>query len=464
MRDQFTLEDTDDLIRFQSAWEGVLRRLGPELPSAWFERFIRPLAPVQISGGVAVLSVPGRFVLEWVRERYLNSLQTLLSDEMGYPVILELRTEPREKAAATQAATSVAPSTPSVTATPSDEPSFRPHDRFAFESFVVGQSNRLAFAGAKAVASEPGTKYNPLFIYGQSGLGKTHLLHAIAREIQARNPRFPLVYVSAQQFAEEFVTALQNNRIEQFRRQQRSVGVWLVDDIQFIAGKDKTQEEIFHTFNYLHSLGKQIVLTSDRPPRDLYLMDERLRSRFEAGLVADVQMPDTETRCAILLSKAVQERVSLSHEVAMCLAENVPGNIRQLEGALTKLVAHASVEDRPMDLDFAHQIVDQYYRASGFAKPGFEQIVGQVSQHFKIPADDIKGTSRKAPIVHARHVAVYITREITGDSWKHIGSLFGDRDHTSMMHGYQKISEMMNADKDLRAQVRGLIRNLHPEA
>jgi chromosomal replication initiator protein len=464
MRDQFTLDDTDDLIRFQSAWEGVLRRLGPELPSAWFERFIRPLAPLQLSNGVAVLSVPGRFVLEWVRERYLASLQTLLSDEIGYPVILELRTEPREKAAATAAATAtpIQP-TPSVTVSAPEEPSFRPSERFTFESYVVGQSNRLAFAGAKAVASEPGTKYNPLFIYGQSGLGKTHLLHAIAREILARNPRYPLVYVSAQQFAEEFVTALQNNRIEQFRRQQRSVGVWLVDDIQFIAGKDKTQEEIFHTFNYLHSLGKQIVMTSDRPPRDLYLMDERLRSRFEAGLVADVQSPDTETRCAILLSKAALERVEVSHEVAMCLAENVPGNIRQLEGALTKFVAHASVEDRRLDIDYATQFVGQYFKAGRFDKPGIDQIVGEVSKHFKIPAEDIKGTSRKAPIVHARHVAVYITREITGDSWKHIGSLFGDRDHTSMMHGYQKISEMMNADKDLRSQIRGLIRNINPE-
>ena len=464
MRDQFTLDDSDDLIRFQSAWEGVLRRLAPELPSAWFERFIRPLCPVSLSNGVAVLSVPGRFVLEWVRERYLGSLQSLLSDEMGRPVIVELRTEPRDKAAATIAASGAAPRTPSVTVTPSEEPNFRPSERFAFDTFVVGQSNRLAFAGAKAVAAEPGTKYNPLFIYGQSGLGKTHLLHAIARQILAENPRFPLVYISAQQFAEEFVTALQNNRIEQFRRQQRSVGVWLVDDIQFVAGKDKTQEEIFHTFNYLHSLGKQIVLTSDRPPRDLYLMDERLRSRFEAGLVADVQNPDTETRCAILLSKAAQEQVELSHDVAMCLAENVPGNIRVLEGALTKLVAHASVEDRPLDLAFAAGVVEQYYRSSGHAKPGFDQIVGTVSQHFKIPTDDIKGTSRKAPIVHARHIAVYITREITGDSWKHIGSLFGDRDHTSMMHGYQKISEMMNADRDLRAQVKGLIRNLHPES
>jgi chromosomal replication initiator protein len=462
MRDQFTLDETDDQIRFRMAWDGVIRQLAQEVPTAWFERFIRPLQPLSCVDGVAVVATPGRFVHDWVSSRYATTIQTRLSDELGMPIALEFQSEPREKAAA--AAIAVRPeANRAVTVTPMVEQGFHPHERFSFDTFVVGQSNRLAFAGARAVADDPGLKYNPLFIYGQSGLGKTHLLHAIARKIQHDKPRYPLVYVSAQQFAEEFVTALQNNRIEQFRRQQRSVGVWLVDDIQFIAGKDKTQEEIFHTFNYLHSLGKQIVLTSDRPPRELFLMDERLRSRFEAGLVADVQMPDTETRCAILMTKAAQENIDVPIEVAMCLAESVPGNIRVLEGALTRLVAHASVEGHPLSIDLAQSLVEQYYRG-GFAKPGFDQIVKAVSQHYKISSDDIKGTSRKAPIVHARHIAVYITREITGDSWKHIGSLFGDRDHTSMMHGYQKISEMMNGDKDLRAQVKALIRNLHPDA
>jgi chromosomal replication initiator protein len=309
----------------------------------------------------------------------------------------------------------------------------------------------------------PGKKYNPLFIYGSSGLGKTHLLHSIAREVLAAHPKSPLAYVGAQQFTEEFVNALQNGKIEQFRRSQRSVEVWLVDDIQLIAGKDKTQEEVFHTFNYLHSLGKQIVLTSDRPPRDLYLLDERIRSRFEWGLVADIQMPDTETRCAILRSKAVHERIELDHSIAMFLAENVPGNIRILEGALTKLAAQASIEGSPITMGIASTMVETHYRAGMLAKPAFNQIVDTVSKHYKIPTDDITGTSRKAPIVHARHIAVFVTREITGDSWKHIGGLFGDRDHTSMMHAYTKIHEMIHHDKDLRATVKMLIRNLYPD-
>lgn len=461
MRDLFDVSNDNDGSQLPGAWDHVQKRLGPEIPSAWFERFIRPLSPRSYRDGVVTLASPGKFVMEWVRERYLATIQQYLSDELGSPVVVELLTETRTKPMAEQAALQAGE--PSVSA-PAVVSSFRPLDKFSFETYVVGQSNRLAVAGARSVAQEPGQKYNPLFVYGASGLGKTHLLHSIAREILKRDPKFPLVYVSAQQFAEEFVAALQNNRIDMFRRHQRSVGVWLVDDIQFIAGKDKTQEEIFHTFNYLHSLGKQIVLTSDRPPRDLYLMDERLRSRFEAGLVADVQMPDTETRCAILQSKAAQEDLALDHEVAMYLAESVPGNIRVLEGALTRLAAQSSIDQGILSMELAQQMVEVYYRSGVLAKPGFNAIVEAVSKHYKIASDEIKGSSRKAPIVHARHVAVYITREITHDSWKHIGGLFGDRDHTSMMHGYQKISEMMNADKDLKATVKMLIRNLYPEA
>jgi chromosomal replication initiator protein len=457
MKDQYTLEDTDDRIRLQHAWEGVLKRLEGEVPRAWMERFLKPLQPVSVADKVATFNVPGKFVMEWITKRYQGRLEEMLSDELGGPVRLELKSAPQERAPV--AAATAAVLTPASAAA---ERRFRPSEKFTFDSYVVGQSNRLAVAGAKAVAAEPGGKFNPLFIYGPPGLGKTHLLHAIAQEILRANPEFPLVYISAQQFAEEFVNALQTGRIEQFRRAQRSVSVWLVDDIQFIAGKDKTQEEVFHTFNYLHGLGKQIVLCSDRPPRDLYLMDERLRSRFEAGLVADVQMPDTETRCAILLSKAQQERVALPHEVAMYLAENVPGNIRILEGALTKLTVQASVLDVPVGMEVAIPMVEQYYRTGCLAKPGFDQIVAAVSKHYKIPVEEIMGTSRKAPIVHARHVAVFLTREITRDSWKHIGGLFGDRDHTSMMHGYQKINEMMNGDKDLKATVKMLMRNVYP--
>lgn len=457
MKDLFHLEAPDDLDRLRTAWDGMLKRLGPEVPAAWFQRFIRPLKPVAFEKGVAIVHVPGKFIQEWVRERYVATIQTMVSDELGEAVLIELRPGPHERNKADEPDRSVRLAAPAAA-----EPTFRPSERFTFDTFVAGQSNRMALAGAKAVAAEPGKKFNPLFIYGPSGLGKTHLLHAIAWDILRTSQPNALAYLTAQQFAEEFVSALQTGRMEAFRRSQRAVDVWLVDDIQFVAGKDKTQEEIFHTFNYLHSLGKQIVLTSDRPPRDLYLMDERLRGRFEAGLVADVQMPDTETRCAILLSKAGFDRVQLDHEIAMYLAEHIPGSIRSLEGALNKLVAQASIEARPLSLEVAKKLVDQYYRSDLHEKPAFEQIVAAVSKQFKIPSEDILGTSRKAPIVLARHVAVYATREITGDSWNHIGGLFGDRDHTSMMHGYQRVSEAIQQDRELRAHVKALIRNLQP--
>ncbi len=419
-------------------------------------RFIRPLAPVSFVDTTVRLCAPGRFIQEWVRERFSGIIQSYLSDELGESVQLEVLAKPREKMdSAPTKAVAAAVSLPEAT------PRFSPNERYQFGNFVVGQSNRLAVAGAKAVAKEPGQKFNPLFIYGSSGLGKTHLLHSIAREILSSSPSTSIVYMTAQQFAEEFINALQANKVENFRRQHRHVEVWLVDDIQFLAGKDKTQEEIFHTFNYLHSLGKQIVLTSDRPPKDIYQMDERLRSRFEAGLVADIQLPDTETRCAIIMKKAEALEVALTLELAMFLAESVPGNVRMLEGAITKIVTMASLEGTELTREFAEPIIDQYYQHT-VSKPGFNQIVDLVSNTFNITIDEMRGPSRKAPVVHARHIAIFLTRRITGDSWKHIGSQFGDRDHTSIMHGYQKIDEQMHHDKELLGQVRGLMRTLNP--
>lgn len=460
MADQFSLDDQEERVVLKAAWETVLQEMSRDVPATISDKFLKPLTPVALTEEAAIVAAPGKFVYEWVKDKYFDRLQEELAGALGRQVRLDLTMNQHEKAPTSKTGSAAVTK---VTTVYADNARFRPNERFSFDSFVVGQSNRLAFAGAKAVASDPGLKYNPLFIYGMSGLGKTHLLHAIANEILERDPNFPVMYVTAQTFAEEFVSALQNNRIEQFRRSQRGVSVWLVDDIQMIAGKDKTQEEIFHTFNYLHATGKQIVLCADRSPRDLMLMDERLRSRLESGLVADVQMPDTETRCAILQKKAEREKILLDHGTAMLLAENVPGNIRSLEGALTKLAAEASLEGTPITVDFARAMVEQYFVGFAPPKPSFDQIVDMVGRLYKIESKEIKGISRKAPIAHARHVAVYVTREILGDSWKHIGMMFGNRDHTSMMHGYKKIREMMNRDKDLNASVKMLMRDLYPD-
>ncbi|MBS1704580.1 MAG: chromosomal replication initiator protein DnaA [Armatimonadetes bacterium] len=458
MSDQFTFDDNEAVIRLRCAWDQVLKSLSQDVPKSTYNKFLKPLTPVNYDDGWVEMEAPGAFVAEWVKNKYLGRLEQLLHEELGEPIHIELEVVGRERAPVDTVMSSPIMEAPILT----DHTVFKPVAKYRFDQFVVGQSNRMAFAGAKAVAGAPGQKYNPLFIYGSSGLGKTHLLHSIAHEVLARDPRTNIAYITAQQFAEQFVQALQNNRIDQFRRAQRGVGIWLVDDIQLIANKDKTQEEIFHTFNSLHQTGKQIVICADRAPRELYLMDERLRSRFESGLVVDILAPDTETRAAILLSKAAAENVPLDTEVALHLAENVPGNVRILEGALAKLVVLNSIENQPISVEMAESIIEKYYRNLAYAKPGVDQIVSAVGKYFKIPVDDIRGASRKAPIIVARHVAVYITREITGDSWKHIGNQFGDRDHTSMMHAYQKISQEMARDKDFSSTVKSLIRNLYP--
>lgn len=458
MADQYTFDDHEDVVRLRAAWTSALETLSDQVSATVEARFLKPLSPVSLRDGVAVFEAPGAFIVEWVRERFQTRLTEALSDALGEQVKIEVRGKARERNTADEVPFAM----PAPRAIDAPE-RFTPSAKYLFENFVVGQSNRLAHAGAVAVSNEPGTKFNPLFIYGGSGLGKTHLLHAIAHGLQAKDRDFPIGYITAQSFAEQFVSALQTGKIDQFRRAQRNVMVWLVDDIQFIAGRDKTQEEIFHTFNTLQHMGKQIVLCADRPPRELYAFDERLRSRFEAGLVADIQAPDTETKGAILLSKAQQEKIELNHEVAMFLATHVTGNVRTLEGALNRIAAVSSVEGVPITLNLAEQIIEKYYQQAATAKPAFREIVDAVSGYYSIASEIILGTSRKAPIAHARHVAVYITRELTSDSWKHIGELFGDRDHTSMMHAHQKISELVSRDRDLAMAVSKLMKDLYPQ-
>lgn len=460
MYDQLTFETREEDLRLRGCWEDVLSRVTPLMAPKMAERFLNRIRPAGLHDGVAVLEVPNSFNGEWIRSRCLSDLQEAISEELGETVLVELRVNASARRPEVTANAELKSQPVVVERTAS---SFNPSDKYRFDNFVTGQSNRLAFAGAKAVSAEPGKKYNPLFIYGPSGLGKTHLLHSIAREILLRDPSFPVVYISAQQFAEELISSLQQGKIEPFRRAQRNVGIWLVDDIQFIAGKDRTQEELFYTFNHLHQTGKQIVLCSDRPPRELHLMDERLRSRFESGLVADIQWPDTETRSAILLSKAQEEGVPLTTQVALYLAEHVPGNIRNLEGAMTKLAVQSSLNDHEIGMDLAREMVELHYSQAALAKPSFTQILDVVSRFYRIPVEEIRGTSRKAPIALARHVAVYLTREVTQGSWKHIGHQFGDRDHTSMMHAYEKISKMAGDNRDFANVVRSLLRNLNPD-
>lgn len=451
--DQYHLEETEDRIRLKDAWDRVVNRLKPEMAEGTLRMYVQPLEPRDLSHGKVTLGAPTNFVAEWVRSKFLGQITTLLSQELAEPVTVELvlLNLRAEKAHAQAARVRTVPAETDQRATNQLD------SRYTFDTFVVGQSNRLAVAGARAVAENPGKAFNPLFIYGSSGLGKTHLLQAIAGEIRRRHPSMNIRYVSAQDYMEEFVRSIQTQKAETFRRAYRSLEVWLLDDLQFLLNKDKTQEEVFHTFNKLRECDRQIVLASDRSPREHTLVDERLKTRFECGLVADIQPPDTETRCAILLKKAERDRLALTTEIAMFLAENVPGNIRTLEGVLTKCAAQASLDGRALDIELARQIVERDFREG--QRPGIDAIVRTVARHLDISPDEIMGSSRKAPIAFARHVSVYVAREITRHSWNHLGRNF-NKDHTSMMYSHDRISELISKDPDMNGTVQRIIREL----
>ncbi|MBX3097661.1 MAG: chromosomal replication initiator protein DnaA [Fimbriimonadaceae bacterium] len=451
MSDQYSFEDQGDVVALRTAWERVLEDLKGVYTETSLSRFLRPLKPIAFENGNAVLLAQGQFIQTWVQEKYLPDLEDRLTEVIGDVVHLTVTSEVRRQPT---------PVTPpeAVVRVPVhvDAAKYEPDERYRFDNFVVGPSNQLAFAGAKAVASEPGEKYNPLFVFGPSGVGKTHLLHAIANEAMLRHPNLGVHYITAQSFLEQFVHAIQNGKMDQFRRSHRTVGMWLLDDVQLIMGRDRTQEEVFHTFNYLHGLKKQIVMCSDRPPRELMQFTDRLRTRLEAGLIADVKPPDTETRTAILLRKAEEKGIPLEPDLALQLSAHLAGSVRRLEGALNTAWAQASV----LGCDINSQIVDHVVEAlkSSYTGPArLDTVLKIVGEHYQVAPDLILGESRKAHIAQARHVAIYIMKTLANGSWKHLGAQFGGRDHTSVMHGFRKVSSLMDADRELNATVNMLM-------
>ena len=332
-----------------------------------------------------------------------------------------------------------------------DELIWRPNPRYRFQDFVVWPGNRLAHAAAQSVAEKPGDSYNPLFIYGGSGLGKTHLLHAIAHEVLAAGRR--VVYVTSETFANELITAIRERRTDQFRSRYRYSEVLLVDDVQFIAGKESTQEEFFHTFDALHQAGRQIVLSSDRPPRAMSTLEDRLRSRFDGGLTADIQPPDLETRTAILQSKAAAQRMDVSPEVLALIAQRVQSNIRELEGALNRVIAYARATGRPPSVESAlaamHEVLDGRPRRQA----PISDVVAAVCRYYRVDQRALRGKSRAREIVVPRQVAMYLLREEAGLSLAEVGRELGGRDHTTVLHGANKIETEIEASAEIRRDV-----------
>ena len=334
--------------------------------------------------------------------------------------------------------------------------------QFTFDRFVVGSSNRFAHAAALAVANNPAETYNPLFIYGPSGLGKTHLLYAIASVIHEKHPDYNIVYIKGDQFTNELIAALQEGRNAEFRSKYRGADLFLVDDIQFIAGKTSTQEEFFHTFNTLHGANKQIILSSDRPPKDMDILEDRIRSRFEWGLLADIQSPDYETRIAILRKKQELDGYSVSDDVIEYIASNIKSNIRELEGALNKIIAYANLEKREINIDLAEQVLRDIISPNEKKVITPEFIIDTVADHFDITPSDIVGSKRSSKIVFPRQIAMYLCREMLDAPLTGIGKMMGDRDHTTVMHGIEKIEKEMSAKDSVRNTVDILKKKINP--
>jgi chromosomal replication initiator protein len=349
---------------------------------------------------------------------------------------------------------------------PADAPVIAPSElnaRFKFSSFVVGHNSQFAHAAAKAVAEAPGDSYNPLFLYGGVGLGKTHLMHAIGHEVHGRFPRKRVVYLTSEQFTNEVISSIATARMGEFRHKYRTVDVLLIDDVQFLAGKDRTKEEFFHTFNALHEINKQIVISSDRPPKEIPTLEDRLRSRFEWGLIADIQSPDFETRLAILHSKLGDNSSLVPEDVLSFIAHKVQRNIRELEGALTRVQAFAAVHQRPVDAEEAARLLADIIPA-GTRKPiNVERIQTLVADYYNVTLDDMKGKRRDKHIVFPRQVAMFLVREETPSSLPAIGKAFGGRDHTTALHSIEKIANELKEDERLRYEVQAIKERLYAQ-
>ncbi len=426
--------------------------------TAWFDK----ATVVGLEGDTFVLGVPNPFAKEWIQQRYHDALQTALAQAAGRPIdVAILAGDAYDPEVDTSQLAPTPVPTPTEAAAP-DEPGDL-HPKYSFDSFVIGSSNRFAHAAALAVAEGPAQAYNPLFIYGEAGLGKTHLLHAIGRYVRDWHRKLTVRYVSTEQFMNEFILALRRNTIPEFHRRYRSAGVLLIDDIQFLENKERTQEEFFHTFNALHPMS-QIIITSDRSPKKISTLEERLRTRFEWGLITDIQPPDLETRIAILQKKSETDGLEIPQEVMQFIASRVQTNIRELEGALIRVAAYASLTDVKVTLELAQSVLQSFLPGAGEARVTPDLVIAVAAEYFDVTADEIRSASRSRPLVTARQLAMYLCRELTDLSLPKIGERFGGRDHSTVVHANHKVRQLMQEQQTYFEQVRELTTRIKQRA
>ncbi len=433
------MNDSPSQSAGSTIWERALQRLQQSVPASRFDAWIRPIVAEQ-QDRTLLLKVSNRFFLDGLKSSYGQQISDAVR-EAGYGDV-EIRFQ-------VDANLETADSAPAVAETSSRSDSLVDgyiDPRFTFENFVVGSGNEFCHAASRAVADKPGEIYNPLYLYGGVGLGKTHLINAVANALMANN-HTRIAYRTGERFTNELIQAIRNGSTEEFRNQYRKVDVLIIDDIQFIAGKDRTQEEFFHTFNALHEIKKQIILTSDRSPRELTNLMERLRSRFNWGLVADIQPPDLETRLAILASKAELAGVELDRDVAQLLASRITNNVRELEGALTRLTAHATLTGRTIDIDFARHVLRDLLHEE-IRAVSVEDIQKKVASYYNINPREMRSGKRSRTVAFPRQVAMYAAKELTTLSLPEIGEQFGGKDHTTILYAVRKIDKMRQDDDD----------------
>jgi len=433
-------------------WDEALSVIRNRISRQSFEAWFRPLSLGVVEDHRINVHLPNRFFKEWFEEHYLSLLRTALEDLMFTKVEVVLLLPDKE--AAPQAVVREESTHHRASRRARDGAAhFNP--KYSFESFVVGSSNQFAHAACLAVAEQLSKAYNPLFIYGGVGLGKTHLLHAIGHLGLQRNPRIKVSYVSSEKFTNDLINAIRFDATVEFRNRYRSLDLLLIDDIQFIAGKERTQEEFFHTFNDLYDSSKQLVISSDSLPREIPTLEERLRSRFEWGLIADIQPPDLETKAAILRKKAQAEGVRLPDEVSLFIAKHAKSNIRELEGSLVRLVAHASFTNREVSLELAQEVLKDL-TAEQLRIPTIPSIQKAVAEFYGVRVEDLRSRGRNKSIVLPRQVAMYLCREIVKASLPDIGEGFGGKDHTTVIHSCQKVKRKIAGEDTFRKQIHDL--------
>lgn len=452
-------------VEMDTLWGKVLDKLGREVRTPAFGTWVKAVYPESFSENILTLQVPSEFAKHWLQSRYSALIRNSVEELMGESI--EVRLVASAGAAELLANDDVpwttvqrnrdgGESTPSAT----DEYRSRLNTKYLFSTFVVGNSNRFAQAACLAVAEMPSRAYNPLFVYGGVGLGKTHLMHAIGHRVLEDKPVARVLYVSSETFTNELIGAIRSDRMVSFRQRYRNIDVLLIDDIQFVAGKEGTQEEFFHTFEALHGAGKQIVISSDSPPKEIPTLEERLRSRFEWGLITDIQPPDLETRIAILAKKAYMEHLAVPNEIVELIASRVNTNIRELEGALIRVIAYASVIRAPLSLELAHEALKDVVVLDRPRPITIKAIQEEVARHYDLRTEDFQSKRRTRAIAFPRQVAMYLARELTDSSLPRIGEAFGGRDHTTVMHAYDKIQQDRRRDPALNHVLEDMARRL----